>query len=585
MWTATLPSPPVAMLQSSPSFDASRLRTPCTSSVLLAPRLMNPKSLPLVFSASPTTPPPLTPPIHRPMPPCPVLLFTSLRPSGRWELSQLPRPLIGAHVRVGDGCWDSKRGGCKYVKRFDDIVSALRAEGFKSGTIFLATDNVTIAQQALEHPPTGFLVATLREDRKKVQKSHGKREGDDMLHLQLLDLALLSQTEILAGVFGSTFIKAALQLGSAAQYISLDTFHWCPLLRCYWFWQDMCHNCDMCSNLGGVGETCAGREYHTPFGLDRVMSSHRQGRPEPTRASFFRFMDVIARGSHCRPFAYHPLGRAGSRSQWPVVGSMYATPLPPQPGMGGAPPQVCIVTSSTNAASAAAAARAVAAGYAPSISEQDAGCKCGFLRYFDVDNAHAQRAKPAFGFGLATVPLHAPSLEACERACCDEPTCYSVVWLSSGPSDGISQCTAQLMIAHGARKSDRCWHPTLRNGTVSSLRLPGAWEEQGLRIAAEVRQSRMLIETGSGRTGATYLKNWGAQQHYGLPVHFMQPQAGPHLIPRDDAHTVPAPPHSCLMPCGSFHDICLHPDDGMPKSLRRAVGEGTTSSPKGVTHQ
>ena len=41
-------------------------------------------------------------------------------------------------------------------------------------------------------------VATLREDRRQVQRSHGRREGDAMLHLQLLDLALLSQAASLA---------------------------------------------------------------------------------------------------------------------------------------------------------------------------------------------------------------------------------------------------------------------------------------------------------------------------------------------------------------------------------------------------
>ena len=42
------------------------------------------------------------------------------------------------------------------------------------------------------------------------------QEGDELLHLQLLDLALLSRADVIAGVFGSTFVKSALQLGSAA---------------------------------------------------------------------------------------------------------------------------------------------------------------------------------------------------------------------------------------------------------------------------------------------------------------------------------------------------------------------------------
>ena len=43
----------------------------------------------------------------------------------------------------------------------------------------------------------------------------------------------LAQADVLAGVFGSTFVKTALQLGHARTYATLDTFPWCPLLRCY----------------------------------------------------------------------------------------------------------------------------------------------------------------------------------------------------------------------------------------------------------------------------------------------------------------------------------------------------------------
>ena len=72
---------------------------------------------------------------------------------------------------------------------------------------------------------------------------------------------------MIAGSFASTFIKVALQLGSARLYVSLDTFPWCPLLRCcccwcerlftpaaanrcpllrcYWTWRDLCHNCEV----------------------------------------------------------------------------------------------------------------------------------------------------------------------------------------------------------------------------------------------------------------------------------------------------------------------------------------------------
>jgi hypothetical protein len=113
----------------------------------------------------------------------------------RW--SAVRRPLIGVHVRLGDGCWDSKRGGCKYVTSFEAVLTRLRQAGLTSGTIFLATDNSTIAEQAVRDKVEGFDVLTLREDRRVVEKSHARgdrrREKDELLHLQLLDLALLSQ--------------------------------------------------------------------------------------------------------------------------------------------------------------------------------------------------------------------------------------------------------------------------------------------------------------------------------------------------------------------------------------------------------
>ena len=49
----------------------------------------------------------------------------------------------------------------------------------------------------MSKPTAGFDVLALREDRNAVEKSHARgdrrKEKDEMLHLQLLDLALLSQ--------------------------------------------------------------------------------------------------------------------------------------------------------------------------------------------------------------------------------------------------------------------------------------------------------------------------------------------------------------------------------------------------------
>ena len=322
------------------------------------------------------------------------------------------RPLIGVHVRLGDGCWDSKRGGCKYVRSFETILTRLRQAGVTSGTIFLATDNSTIAAQAVSRRVEGFEVLALGEDRRRVEKSHASatavrdnppiklshpapkvcsslvllpspsftslyvlagppppqispkfgsapqlgsrvgagRERDEMLHLQLLDLALLSQADIIAGVFGSTFVKTALQLGRARTYASLDTFPWCPLLRCYWGWRDM-PNCELCYNSGGGGEACNNGGYHTAGGL-----RHAVGDMRPARSAFRRFIQTVDRDFKCRPFAEHPL--VLSEYDRPVVGAHYAPTFPrrrrrryalPRPARHRRQPRACVASAASPA--------------------------------------------------------------------------------------------------------------------------------------------------------------------------------------------------------------------------------------------
>ena len=418
--------------------------------------------------------------------------------------STVRRPLIGVHVRLGDGCWDSKRGGCKYVRSFDAVLTRLREAGLRGGTIFLATDNSTIASQAVRTAVEGFDVVALGEDRTRVEKSHARgdrrKEGDEMLHLQLLDLALLSQADILAGVFGSTFVKTALQLGRAGAYLSLDTFPWCPLLRCYWGWRDMCHNCELCYNSGGGGEACNTNGYHTAGGLD---ASLRDGRP--ARAAFKRFMSAVAHDFKCRPFAEHPL--APTMYDSPVVGAHYATSVVSRaPGKPSQPPptEVCMEP------------RAAAAG-----SAIGRDCPCGFRRFAGVDNALGALPKPAFGYGTSLVPAStlrraaakngrraataagstAFTLEDCERACCDETLCHSVTWRAN-----TSTCVAALAIAHGARASDWCWHPTLSEHAVTSIRLPGSWEAAAQQAALSYLHARTLVRRGAEASGPRVLR-------------------------------------------------------------------------------
>ena len=285
------------------------------------------------------------------------------------------------------------------------------------------------------------------------------------------DLALRAQADVLAGVFASTFVKSALQLGAASAYVSLDTFPWCPLLRCFWFWRDLCHNCEVCANQAGGGEACTGRGYHTALGLRRALQSKR-----PVREPFRRFMAAAKRHSHCVPLADHPLG--STMYDAPVLNVEYAAPLPPH----ARPREVCSVGG---------------LGF-----DGGSGCACGFRRLQGVDNAALAQAKPTYGYGTAIVRAPAPhSLAECEARCCAEPTCHSISWLGTS-----STCIAMLTIAHGARPTDWCWRPTLAPAAVTSIRLPGAWERSALAVAARVLSAQTLLRVGNASGPRVYRK-------------------------------------------------------------------------------
>ena len=388
----------------------------------------------------------------------------------------LPRPMIGVHVRKGDGCGDAKRGGCKYVKGFASVVTRLREAGITSGTIYLATDTAEVAEAATKTPTPGFSVLVLREDRKAVSGSHlrgeRRREGDDLLHLQLLDLALLSQADVLAGVFASTFVKTALQLGGAQSYVTLDTFPWCPLLRCYWGWRDLCHNCEVCMLQAGGGEACGvgAAQYHTASGLRRALKDDR-----PARGPFRRYMALVDAATRCVPFASHPLGT-----------SLYDAPV------------ACDYSSRS-----CAYAPTVPSGSSQVQHSAVGGEACGFRRFAGVDNAAAARLKPSYGYGAAVVPLATPSLDACEAACCEEALCHSVVWDGKG-------CVASLAIAHGARADDFCWHPTLSAAATTSVRLPGPWELRALAGARAVLDAKQFVRRGPGAGPRVWRKRGNA---------------------------------------------------------------------------
>lgn len=139
--------------------------------------------------------------------------FAARFAAGVAHWGEVRRPLVGVHVRMGDGCDDDKRGGCKcvpfltsfspsflpflllayvrtcvraclrrqsrtpdlrhpasdvllptsyrYVRSFASAVTRLREAGITSGTIYLATDREQIAREAVAEATAGFDVVAL----------------------------------------------------------------------------------------------------------------------------------------------------------------------------------------------------------------------------------------------------------------------------------------------------------------------------------------------------------------------------------------------------------------------------------------
>ena len=106
--------------------------------------------------------------------------------------------------------------------------------------------------------------------------------------------------------------------------------------------------------------------------------------------------------------------------------------------------------------------------------------------------------------------LGARSLGECERRCCEEELCHSVVWHARPAGGGQNgSCVASLAIAHGARPADWCWHPTLASSAVTSLRLPGAWEQRAIDAAARVLRAHELVRHGPAAGPRLFRKHGG----------------------------------------------------------------------------
>lgn len=173
---------------------------------------------------------------------------------------------------------------------------------------------------------------------------------------------------------------------------------------------------------------------------------------------------------------------------------------------------------STHAAGATAAG-ATAAGANSVGATAATGATCGFRRFAGVDNAAAGRLKPSYGYGISRVVHDAsgrsvPSLDACEQACCAAAMCHSVVW-----HEASKTCDALLAIAHGARRDDFCWHPTLTAGAITSIRLPGQWLDAAVAAAASVLRATTLVRRGGGAGARTYRKT----NHWTTPAGHAHP--------------------------------------------------------------
>ncbi|KOO25494.1 hypothetical protein Ctob_002803 [Chrysochromulina tobinii] len=160
----------------------------------------------------------------------------------------------------------------------------------------------------------------------------------------------------------------------------------------------------------------------------------------PTLATRYLLHQVDA-ATRCKSFADHPLSTSLYDSpvmcEYATKKCDFAPHLPAQPGGG------------------------------PPVEVRHRDASCAFRRFVGVDNAAHGRLKPSYGYGIAAVGV-LPSLDDCEARCCADLMCHSVVWLAPTRS-----CIALLTIAHGARRDDFCWRPTLAAGATTSVRLPG----------------------------------------------------------------------------------------------------------------
>lgn len=158
-------------------------------------------------------------------------------------------PIIGVHMRSGDGCRHGVRSrlfDCRTLREYLPEVNALSAK-YGTKNVFVATDNPEILAEielTRKHTDLNFLVvpsesrAQLKSDTKIEQRMTGEDDGFDS-HAAIVtafqDIFLLSECDYLVTHQASTMSRVALNLATMRMkavppYISLDG-PWCPQWR------------------------------------------------------------------------------------------------------------------------------------------------------------------------------------------------------------------------------------------------------------------------------------------------------------------------------------------------------------------
>lgn len=160
-----------------------------------------------------------------------------------WD--QLPRPLIGVHVRDGDSCNSRERAvthrECRGLKAFSPRLRALAAQ-YKTRAIFLATDGQRVLNETARYPDFQWHVLAKRErfrtgagaeaePRLEARISHGTLDGSKLALESLVDMLLLAETDVLVGKFTSNLFRSAVELRAGRRrcvppVVSLDAA-WC----------------------------------------------------------------------------------------------------------------------------------------------------------------------------------------------------------------------------------------------------------------------------------------------------------------------------------------------------------------------